>query len=509
MKIRIIAALIAAIWVSAPGLARQPELMTIDAWRSDLREMADTVRSVHPNPFARTDEDAFGAAVAELDRRIPELADHEIMLEMSTVLAMLGDGHTRLTLPRPVPEAGFRLGHSSDPEPTVSGLNFNALPMRIEPFGDGYFIVSGGGSANDLVGSQVLQIGRRPIDVLVEVAARFVQAENVGARRLQAADRLSLLEVLDAGGVSREACGTRFSLARNGETFERCLPLDPGALREMGEANLVEEQPHSVIHAPDRGVTILTLREMSSPAEMPISASIQRAITLAERDGSRLLIDLRSNTGGNNANGRAVVLAVLSSPDINTYGRFFVLTGPKTFSAAQSLLNALQQYTRVVFVGEPSGSHPDHYGDSRRSRLANSGLTLRVSTLHWSSGVANDPRDATTPHLDVATLGFHLTSQIDPVIDTIASLGPLEAIDLVREGLGAERIINAYLVAQLDLLSPEPATIRAPDYLELGAEFEAGADDLAAFYAYRIGANAFPADQELARRADATLDRLE
>ena len=54
------------------------------------------------------------------------------------------------------------------------------------------------------------------------------------------------------------------------------------------------------------------------------------------------------------------------------------------------LISALENYADVEFVGEPSASRGNHYGDSRRIVLPHSHITVRVSTLYWQ---LSDPRD--------------------------------------------------------------------------------------------------------------------
>ena len=95
--------------------------------------------------------------------------------------------------------------------------------------------------------------------------------------------------------------------------------------------------------------------------------------------------------------------------------------GRRTFSAAQSLVNFLDEYTRVIFVGEPTGARPDHYGDSKKTRLNNSGLTLRVSSLHWSSFNANDNRPSTGPDTDAPWTSKLYFAGRDPALERVTS----------------------------------------------------------------------------------------
>ena len=54
------------------------------------------------------------------------------------------------------------------------------------------------------------------------------------------------------------------------------------------------------------------------------------------------------------------------------------------------LISEIEKYTNAVFVGEPSASRGNHYGDSYRIVSPNSRVTLRVSSLYWQFW---DPRD--------------------------------------------------------------------------------------------------------------------
>ena len=97
--------------------------------------------------------------------------------------------------------------------------------------------------------------------------------------------------------------------------------------------------------------------------------------------------------------------------------------GRTTFSAAQHFLHKFEELTYAVFVGEPSGAKPSHFGDGRRIVLDNSGLTLRVSTIYWHSWLANDFRDAINPHIPVTMSSSDYPCQ-DPVLRAALEYSP-------------------------------------------------------------------------------------
>lgn len=46
-------------------------------------------------------------------------------------------------------------------------------------------------------------------------------------------------------------------------------------------------------------------------------------------------------------------------------GKLVTLIGRMTFSAAQTFAARIDQWTNTTFVGEPTGSRPNHYGNER------------------------------------------------------------------------------------------------------------------------------------------------
>ncbi|MDX1645009.1 MAG: tetratricopeptide repeat protein, partial [Thermoanaerobaculia bacterium] len=94
--------------------------------------------------------------------------------------------------------------------------------------------------------------------------------------------------------------------------------------------------------------------------------------------------------------------------------------------------------TEACFVGEPSGSPPTHFGDSKKIRLEASDLTLRVSTRYWPNG-ANDFRSATAAHVDVVPAAADYFAGRDPVLEAALTYEPpattaAQVEDLLRRG---------------------------------------------------------------------------
>jgi tetratricopeptide (TPR) repeat protein len=72
-----------------------------------------------------------------------------------------------------------------------------------------------------------------------------------------------------------------------------------------------------------------------------------------------------------------------------------------------------------VFVGEPTGGRPNHYGDARRVTLPNSGLEVSISTLYWQDGGPMDERPWVPPDIAVDVAGADYAAGRDPVLEAV------------------------------------------------------------------------------------------
>lgn len=137
----------------------------------------------------------------------------------------------------------------------------------------------------------------------------------------------------------------------------------------------------------------------------------------------KFVLDLRNNDGGNNGLNRQVVIGIVKSR-IDERGKLFVITGRRTFSAAQNLVNELEKYTNAIFVGEPTAGHPNHYGDATPITLPNSKLNVRVSTLYWQDLDPRDNRQWTAPELAAELTSQDYRAGRDPALQAVLEYKP-------------------------------------------------------------------------------------
>jgi hypothetical protein len=159
------------------------------------------------------------------------------------------------------------------------------------------------------------------------------------------------------------------------------------------------------------------------------------------------VIDLRHNDGGDNSLNRSLIHGLIRSRKLQERGNLYAIIGSETFSAALMFATSLEQHTPVLFVGEPTGASPNDYGDSRKVKLPNSGLTVRLSTLcHQTSG-ATDEREAVEPHIPVPLTIEDWVVNDGPALERILSFRESDASAVGSwEGTSAPSPWNTYPV---------------------------------------------------------------
>jgi hypothetical protein len=347
-------------------------------WNADLAHLATEVPKTHPNAFHKTTREAYLADIEQLRARAPELQPHEVIVEMARIVATLGDGHTRLTLPLHASH-GFFQGHASTAPPKDPSLMFTAIPLRFVIRADGLFTKDG---------RRVLRIGARSAEEAIEAVEPVAHGDNEWQKKEIIAGYLAVPEVLAARGVipSREEVAVTFE---DGTTVFRASAAGAAAAPQ-GRPWTFTVRDSAVIFDYD---------EVANAKDETLASFSDRLFRfIDENPVDRLVIDLRDNYGGNGSLNRSLLHGLIRAKKLQAPGTLFVLTSRRTFSAAMFLMTALEEHTNAIFIGEPTGGAPNGYGDSKRIILPESGLTVRVSSLYWQKSDPRDKRDTIVPH---------------------------------------------------------------------------------------------------------------
>jgi hypothetical protein len=387
---------------------------TAEAWRTDLSYLADELERKHKNLYANISRARFAAAVQALHARIPALARHEVIVELARLAALIGDGHTNLYL---------------DANPRV--LGFHRYPLRLGLRNDILFIRSTDPARQDLLGARVIGIGTVPAGEAVARVRDLIGAENEMRRLSWAPFFLTVPEILHAHGIITTCDAAAFEIEQAGR--RRTVVLTPLAGGEASWVNVHEIGPAPCpLYLQDPGnafwftylagsqTVYLQYNAVRDKAEETLAGFFGRVFAfVADHPVERFVIDLRANGGGNNMLNWPLIYGLIRADSVNQPGKLFTIIGRGTFSAAMNCVTALERHTHTLFVGEPTGASPNHYGDATPIVLPHSGLSVYASTLYWQESWPWDARPWTAPNLPAPLTYADILANRDPAMDAI------------------------------------------------------------------------------------------
>jgi tetratricopeptide (TPR) repeat protein len=423
-----------------------------EKWREDLRFMAEELPKRHQNLFHAMTREQYETAVKSLNERIPSLTRNQIIVELTRIVAMIGDGHTSIA------------GLMSDPK-----IGFRSYPLSLHFFKDGLFVITADREHAQAVGARVLKIGNRSAEQAFDAIKGLVFHDHNNEFGLKASAPFVLVtpEVLHAVGLVEDMDKAQFVVEKDGK--QMTLELKP-VVRNQTEAHSVWDylKPQGWVDARDAASlpTPLWLKnvrdlfwfeylsdsktvyvQFNGVADKPdetVADFSKRLFAFVEKNPvERLILDLRWNGGGNNYLNKPLILGLIKSK-MDERGKLFTIISRYTFSAAQNLVNELEKYTNTIFVGEPTGENVNFYGDAARIELPNSKLVVRASTLWWQNLDPRDRRLWTGPQLAAELTSKDYFTNNDPALKAILNYSPKkELTEQLMEALSANDLALA------------------------------------------------------------------
>ena len=387
----IAAVVVAAAFARADAWIRAGDEIS-DRARADLGFLVRQITTRHPNPYYLTPKAAFDREVADLSARLPSLAPHAVVVGFARIAALIGDGHTRASIP------------------ATGGL----LPIEIEWLDGRWRVVRALPDQRHLLGIAVDQLDATDIAAAAQRVNTLVSAhESEGWSRFVTGRLLMYADVLDALGISKERgrvivsgvtdSGERRSLVVSAGARSPSDQWTSRARRCRSRDNAIcgrRRSPgvRSMAHRPDTSRSTTT-----SPTDREaLRRSHARCVS---RDGTanvgRLIVDLRWNGGGDFTRGREYVLNEIGKRERWLKPRaFYVLTGRRTFSAAMVNTVDFKRAAGAILVGEPTGARPNSSSETGLFRLPNTGVQATVSICRyeaWPEDVPGVPPDQVIP----------------------------------------------------------------------------------------------------------------
>ncbi len=435
------------------------QTISVTQWQEDLRFIQNTIHKDYSFLFVKTTKQEFDTRIEKLYNDIPNLELHEIKV-----------GITRLI-------ASFKYGH------TGIYFKFQSLPFNLYEFKDGIYIQGVHKNYRKALGAKVLKINNIPIEEALEKIAPVVNAENSQFFKAYGINYLGSPEVLHVQKITKTLQNeVTLTLEKNGKVFTQSFTV-----MEDGEGVPTHHgfvhQDENWLDVRDQSTTPLYLKDLDKiyyseylteekamyvrhsrirdEAEESTKDFYARVFDAVEQqDVDKLIIDLRLNGGGSNNLNKPIITGLIETEKINKIGKLFVIIGRRTFSACQNLVNELDNYTNVIFVGEPTAENINFWGDNRPVRLPNSGIDISLSYLWWQDKPALENAEWTAASVPVTMSFEEYANNQDPVLEAALTFN---VPDFKPKPM--DYITDLYLSGQAQKLAEElPKMIQDPLY---------------------------------------------
>lgn len=394
MRVRLVAA---ALSLSLASVAFAQSEESAKKWREDLAYLQRELPRRHANAFHHLSRKDFDARIQSLYAKAGSLRDYEMVVETARIIAALGprDGHSRVNL--------------FNPE-----LKFHYLPLNFYAYSDGLFIRGAAKPYADIAGFRVVSIGGTPAAEALHLVETITPGDNAMSHRSFGAELMSVSEALRALRIARGGPEDTVSLElMNPSGVKRQINITPVASLSDLEWNDIRanhpapyrqhaskdpfgrhgaEKNFWFDYDTDSQLLYVNYSAVADMQDESVAAFAKRLFEFADAHPvKKFVLDIRNNSGGNNYLNRPLFYELVKRRStIGQPGVLFAIIGRETFSAAQNFANMLDIHTQAIFVGEPTGGSPNHFGDALRLTLPNSKVPIQLSSVWWQD---QDPRD--------------------------------------------------------------------------------------------------------------------
>ncbi len=378
--------------------------LTKEQWQKDLQYLAKELPRRHKNAFHTVSKEQFERAVAELDAAIPSLAEHEILVGLRRIVAMVGDAHTAL----------------------APAQTFNRYPLTLYWFDNDLRVLRTTADYKRALGTRVVGIGALS---LTEATARIntlVPRETKQFLRYSNVSLMPLAELLHALKIAPDIGQAQWTFEdANGKRFSLDFkPVPPNTkvewLSTLKEVPLYRQQSDQLMWVkslPESQTVYLNLK-VYPDAETFKRVSEETFKLIDNSQAKRLVIDVRQSYGGDFIKFRSHILKELKNRNaFRKPNSLFVIIGRSTISAAMVSAIDMRNEMNAVLVGEPSGSKPNSYSENDEFTLPNSRLEVSYSTRYYK--LQDEDTPALMPDKLIEPVWDLYTSGRDPAMEWI------------------------------------------------------------------------------------------
>ena len=370
--------------------ASQEAKMTVSLWKQDLQQLHADLVNRHPMPYRKITKAQLDSAFEKVIENLPSLDKYHILAEIQKLVSSIGDGHTSCF---------------PDGQP---GFTFRSLPVRFWKFEDGVFPVAIAEEYKTYVNQRLVGIGKCSVEEAFQKISLLVGADNPKEYDYTVPDLLIIPELLMTLGITdssasvklvfEDALGkqtdvhmpaissdqydnnTRWVASRSDLGSVPSISLRRLFCNSFNQSHLKEDYWYTVVDS-CKAVYLEYAKSVYLEDTVSLYKMFDDVIKVLDSHREyRLVIDLRSNSGGEPTTAEYLIKALTVRPYLLRKGKVIELVSRRTFSAANTTSVHLRKYANAIVIGEHPRGKPNCPSEGRDIVLRNSHIIITVST---------------------------------------------------------------------------------------------------------------------------------
>ncbi len=338
-------------------------------WQSDIEQVRQELPRLHNNFFHAKNEDKFYSMIDRLAQQFSNMDTYGIVMELAKIVATSRDAHTAVMLPQ----------------------NYR-LPFDCYPFAEGLYITATNEEDKELLHTKILKFEACETGDAYKKLTEIIPHENLQFVLSSLPSFITCVDILYGTGIitnpeeivltvengegkafKHTARPLRYEDYQRAVSSSKILPL----YRQNRERFYWSSFDSGILY-----VNYNKCREMETLSVREFTETLKNEIT-SNTGIAKVVIDFRNNQGGNSELFKPFLVWLSGNKNINQKGRLFAIVGRDTFSSASLNVFYLKYNTNAIFVGEPTGAKPNHFGEVQYLELESSGLMIRYSTKYY------------------------------------------------------------------------------------------------------------------------------
>jgi len=418
-------------------------------WQKDLDYLKNELPLLHSNLFFQYPQTSYDNDIEGLRKQIGIISDETMFIKIQQLLAKLGDSHTTSNFLYKLPRM--------------------YLPILLQTFEEGIFIVGTVDIDENVMGNKLISINGHPINTIVDSIKTLYVAENESWHKRNVTNYLVNFDILKYFGfVEKDKVklqmenyygipdekmvkaihvediemeeveyikysGRKNKRPRTSAIFgHKYLPKDSLYFvmynkctgREVEQMNAIQDSLNLDMneYCTTKPKVDKKSNDKKEIKPLPYFRNFRDSVfqTIKSQPVKKLVFDLSRNGGGITSQGTAMIEKLAQMID-TTKTKVYVIVGRRTFSAAIVHTMELKRLLNATVLGEPTGGKPSFYGGTDSRYLPSSCLRIGFARSHRKTSLDVETANANTIIPDVlfpVTLQSY-TSGTDAIYDWI------------------------------------------------------------------------------------------